>query len=120
LAHPGWRTSTPEEQGLNSAKLAEALQAIRKQHIHIDSLLIIRNGSVLLDAYFTPYDGSFPHDMASVTKSVMTTLIGIAVDQGKIKLDQPMVSFSQPYNRQPGCPQRACHRPASGEHGEWF
>jgi len=48
---------------------------------------------VVLDAYFDPYDGSFPHKLASVTKSVMTTLIGIAVDQGKIQLDQPMLSF---------------------------
>ena len=60
----------------------------------MDSLLIIRNGYVLLDAYFyNPYDGSFPHDMASVTKSIMTTLIGIAADQGKIDLDQPLVSY---------------------------
>ena len=90
----GWRTSTPEEQGLDSAKLAEVLQAIQKQNTHIDSLLVIRNGLVLLDAYFyNPYDGTFPHDLASVTKSVMTTLIGIAADQGKIQLDQPMVSY---------------------------
>jgi CubicO group peptidase (beta-lactamase class C family) len=90
----GWRTSTPEEQGLDSVKLAEMLQEIQKQNIQIDSLLIIRNGLVLLDAYFyNPYDGTYPHDMASVTKSVMTTLIGIAADQGKIKLDQPMLSY---------------------------
>jgi CubicO group peptidase (beta-lactamase class C family) len=90
----GWRTSTPEEQGLDSAKLAEGLQAIQKQNSQIDSLLVIRNGSVVLDAYFyKPYDGTYPHDLASVTKSVMTTLIGIATDQGKIRLDQPMVSF---------------------------
>ena len=90
----GWRTSTPEEQGLDSAKLAEGLQAIQSQNIGIDSLLVIRNGSVVLDAYFyNPYDGTFPHDLASVTKSVMTTLIGIAADQGKIQLDQPVVSF---------------------------
>jgi CubicO group peptidase (beta-lactamase class C family) len=90
----GWRTGTPEEQSLDSAKLAEGLQSIQRQDIKIDSLLIIRNGSVVLDAYFhDPYDGKFPHDMASVTKSVMTTLIGIAADQGKIQLDQPIVSF---------------------------
>ena len=46
-----------------------------------------------MDAYFYPYDGSTVHDMASVTKSVMTTLIGIAADQGKLDLDKPMVSF---------------------------
>ena len=31
--------------------------------------------------------------MASVTKSIMTTLIGIAAGQGKIQLDQPMLSY---------------------------
>ncbi len=89
----GWRTGTPEEQGFDSAKLAEGLQAMQEKHIPIDSLLIVRNGYIVLDAYFAPYDGSFPHDVASVTKSVMTTLIGIAVDQGKLQLDQPMISF---------------------------
>lgn len=89
----GWRTSTPEEQGFNSAKLAEGLQDLQEGNVGINSLLIIRNGYVLLDAYFDPYDGSFPHKLASVTKSVTTTLIGIAIDQGKLRLDAPMVSF---------------------------
>ena len=48
---------------------------------------------MIVDAYFYPYDGNSPHDLASVTKSIMTTLIGIAADQGKLKLDQPMLSF---------------------------
>src|SRR5512133_1438986 len=89
----GWRTSTPEEQGYSSEKLAEGLQDIQEKGIAIDSFMIIHNGYVVLDAHFAPYDGSFPHNLASVTKSVMTTLIGIAVDQGQINLDQPMVSF---------------------------
>jgi CubicO group peptidase (beta-lactamase class C family) len=89
----GWRTSTPEQQGFDSEKLAQALLDIQEQGSNIDSLLIIHNGYLVLDAHFAPYDGTFPHNLASVTKSVMTTLIGIAVDQGKIDLAQPMVSF---------------------------
>ena len=89
----GWRTSTPEEQGFDSTKLAEGLQAFQDQKTNLDSLLIIRNGYVILDAYFYPYDHSIPHKLASVTKSFTTTLIGIAIDQGLIQLDQPMVSF---------------------------
>jgi CubicO group peptidase (beta-lactamase class C family) len=88
-----WRTSTPEAEGLDSAKLAEGLQAMEDRDIAIDSLLVARDGKVVLDAYFEPYDGTFPHELASVTKSVMTTLIGIAVDQGKLQLDQPALSF---------------------------
>jgi CubicO group peptidase (beta-lactamase class C family) len=88
-----WQTNTSEEQGIDSIKLADGLRAIQEQNLKIDSLLVIRNGYVVLDAYFYPYDSSLPHDLASVTKSVMTTLIGIAGDQGKIKLDQPMLSY---------------------------
>ena len=89
----GWRSSAPEEHGIDSSKLAEGLQTIREREIDIHSLLIIRNGMVVLDASFYPYDGKTVHDMASVTKSIMTTLVGIAADQGKLELDQPVVSF---------------------------
>jgi len=89
----GWQSSTPEGQGFDSAKLAEGLQEIKQNGTRVHSILIVRDGLVLLDAYFYPYDGSYYHDLASVTKSVMTTLIGIAADQGKLELDQPMLSF---------------------------
>ncbi len=89
----GWRATPSEQQGIDSVLLAEGVRSIQEKHLAIDSLMIIRNGYVVLDAYYSPYDGSFPHDVASVTKSVMTTLIGIAVDRGEIQLDQKVVSF---------------------------
>ena len=88
-----WQTASPESQGIDTTKLAEGLQSFRDKDIAIDSLLIVRNGYVVVDAYYSPYDGSFPHDMASVTKSVTGILVGIAIDQGKLQLDAPMVSF---------------------------
>jgi CubicO group peptidase (beta-lactamase class C family) len=87
----GWRSATPEQQGMDSAKLAEALDYIREHHIKIHSLLLVRNGYIVLDAYFYPYDKASLHDVASVTKSITTGLIGIAIDQGKIQsLHQPV------------------------------
>ena len=88
-----WRMTTPEEQGFDSVQLAEGLQQLRDREIPIHSLLIIRNGYVVLDAYFDPFDGSWVHDLSSVTKSFTTTLTAIAASQGKLQLDQPMVSF---------------------------
>ncbi|MCU0486270.1 MAG: beta-lactamase family protein, partial [Anaerolineales bacterium] len=73
--------------------MAAGLQTMLDEGAKVDSLLVIRNGYVVLDAHFAPYDGTFPHDIASVTKSVITTLIGIAVDQGKLSLDDTLVSF---------------------------
>lgn len=89
----GWLTSTPEEQGIDSAKLAEGLRQIRQKNIPIHSLFLVRNGRLFLDATFYPYDGKSPHSVASVTKSLTTLLIGIAADQGKLSLDDKMVSF---------------------------
>lgn len=81
----GWRENSPESQGVDSAKLAEMLDFVRAQQFHIHSLLVVRNGYIILDAIFFPYDGSVPHDIASCTKSVTATLVGAAVGQGKIK-----------------------------------
>lgn len=89
----GWHTSAPEEQGFDSAKMAEGLRAMRDNGINIHSLTVIRNDEMILDAYFYPYDGESYHSIASVTKSVLTVLIGIAADQGKLSLDDKMVSF---------------------------
>jgi len=89
----GWQTAPPETQGFDSAKLADGLRAIQEDGTRVHSLMLIRDGYVLLHANFYPYDGSTAHDLASVTKSVMTTLIGIAADQGLLSLDDPMVSF---------------------------
>jgi len=49
---------------------------------------VARSSVLILDAYFYPYLGEQKHDIASVTKSVTSTLIGIAVDRGLLALDQ--------------------------------
>jgi CubicO group peptidase (beta-lactamase class C family) len=71
--------------------LAELVEQIDEQDLPVDSMLVARNGVLILDAYFYPYLGEQPHDVASVTKSVTSTLIGIAVDRGLLTLDQGVV-----------------------------
>jgi CubicO group peptidase (beta-lactamase class C family) len=92
-----WRTSTPEEQGIDSEKLAEALLTMQQNKTDIHSFMLVRNGYSVVDAYFYPYDGTTVHEVASVSKSVMTTLIGIAADQGKLSLEDTMLSFFPDY-----------------------
>jgi CubicO group peptidase (beta-lactamase class C family) len=83
----------PETQGFDSAALAELVLAAKASGKPIHSLTLIRSGQVILDVAFYPYDGATLHDMASVTKSVTTSLIAIAAADGKLDLDAPMVSF---------------------------
>ena len=83
-----WRTATPESQGIDSRALAEV---VSKAGVH--SLLVIRHGYVVMDAYFYPYNAETPHDLASVTKTITSTLTGVAVKNGLLKLDEPLVSL---------------------------
>jgi CubicO group peptidase (beta-lactamase class C family) len=88
----GWRRSSPEAQGMDSEVLAEAFDEIRRRHIAIHSLTVVRNGHLVLDAYFWPFQDHLLHDMASVTKSVTSTLVGVAIGQGKVKgVTQPVL-----------------------------
>ncbi len=89
-----WRTATPESQGVDSTTLAEAIEMARQRGVNIHSFLLVRNGVLFAEAYFYPYDGKTPHDIASVTKPITATLIGLAIAQGKIEsVKQPMLSL---------------------------
>lgn len=87
-----WERTTPEAQGIDSADLARIVTSLNQQQGVIHSLMLVRHGAVVLDAYFHPYDGSTSHDVASVTKSVTTTLLGVALHRGDLQsLDLPII-----------------------------
>lgn len=106
----GWRTSTPEAQGLDSELLAqywEHLQVgepgamgtafipyVPDTSTFIHSALVIRNGTVVMDAATHPFSNDQPHELFSATKSIIGLLIGIAIDQGVIQSpDQSLWDF---------------------------
>jgi CubicO group peptidase (beta-lactamase class C family) len=89
-----WQTSTPEEQGMDSARLAAMLREIREQAHRIDSVTVVRNGYVVLDAYVAPFRPGLKHVLYSCTKSVISALIGIAIEQGAIAgVDEPILAL---------------------------
>jgi CubicO group peptidase (beta-lactamase class C family) len=93
----GWKTSTPEEQGMDSVKLAQMAEQIQKDHLNIHSLLVIRNGYLVDELYLYPYSAEQAHWVMSVTKSVMSTLFGIAIQQGYIRdVHQPVSELLPP------------------------
>ena len=53
----GWRTTTPERQGMKSDVLADMLQYIRNQKLNLHSITIVRNGYLVMDNYFYPSFG---------------------------------------------------------------
>src|SRR5271166_6725217 len=87
-----WEASTPEAEGMDSAALARLVDfvGIYKQ----DSLLIIRHGKIVVDAYYAPYAPNIRHDLRSVTKSFIGTLTAIEVQEGLLdSVDHPVVDL---------------------------
>ena len=77
---------------MRSAVLAEAFDYVRQHRIPIHSLTIVRHGYIVLDAYFWPFEDGQLHDLASVTKSVTSTLIGVAIGRRQLSgVDQPLL-----------------------------
>jgi CubicO group peptidase (beta-lactamase class C family) len=91
----GWRSSTPEEQGMDSAKLADMFEYINEKGLNIDSVNIVRNGYIVTDAYLNPlFKPGMKHILHSCTKSITSALIGIAIDKGYIKgVDELVFKF---------------------------
>ena len=89
-----WRTSTPEQQGMDSGELIKIFKLIQENEVNIHSILIIRNGYMVLDAYFYPFSQGTVHNLASVTKSITSVVVGIAIDKGYIKsIEQQVLDF---------------------------
>jgi CubicO group peptidase (beta-lactamase class C family) len=79
-----WQTSTPEQHGMDSRDLLGMLDFIDSTGEDMHSVLIIRNGHMVLEAYYYPYNPQIKHMQASATKSFTSTLVGIAIDKGYI------------------------------------
>ena len=88
----GWETSTPEAEGMSSAALADLVDFGAASDM--DSLLVVRHGRIVAEAYYAPFRRGQQHLVNSVTKAVVGTLVGIAVQEERIgRLDQPVVDL---------------------------
>jgi CubicO group peptidase (beta-lactamase class C family) len=98
-----WRVSTPEEQGVDSRALLEALRNDRTSPNDFHSLLIIRNGYLIVEAYWAPYHRDTTHNIKSASKSVISALTGIALREGYLRnLRQTVGEFFPEYAGQLG------------------
>lgn len=93
-----WPTSSPEALGFDSEGLLEVFDVIDAQRLAIHSLHIARHGRLALDACFHPFRRGERHDIASITKSITSLLVGIAIERGELPqgLDTPVWPLLDP------------------------
>ena len=92
--HPdGLQRGAPREVGINSAVVAAFLDDAAAAGLDIHGLMLHRAGRVAAEGWRWPYRADRPRIMHSATKSVMASAIGMALEEGRFRLQDRVVSF---------------------------
>ncbi|MFC4244934.1 serine hydrolase domain-containing protein [Gryllotalpicola reticulitermitis] len=89
--------ATPESQGVASGAILAFVNAANQRGHNLHSLMALRHGKVVAEGWWTPYAPDRPHMMFSVSKSLTATAVGIAADEGRLSVDDPILSFFPSY-----------------------
>jgi CubicO group peptidase (beta-lactamase class C family) len=84
--------STPEAQGITSQAVREFVEAADKINT-LHSFMLLRHGRVIAEGWWKPEAADKPHILNSVSKSFNATAVGIAIEDGKMSLDDPVMKF---------------------------
>ena len=107
----GWTVASPESVGLDGARLCGIEQRLKFTDSDVHAMLITRRGKLVFEQYFAgldqpwgqpegphDFDATTKHDMRSASKSVVSLLVGIAIDRRLIAgVNEPVVKFFPEY-----------------------
>jgi len=95
----GWEVSSLAAEGMDQDAISEMIRKVLSGYYEdIHSILLVKNGKLVLEEYFYGYDRNRLHDIHSVTKSITSILVGIAHDQGILSsTDQRVYRFFPNY-----------------------
>jgi CubicO group peptidase (beta-lactamase class C family) len=85
--------STPEAQGISSQAVREYIEAADKQIDTMHSFMLVRHGHVIAEAWWKPEAAEKAHVLWSLSKSFNSTAVGLAIEEGKLSLDDPVLKF---------------------------
>jgi CubicO group peptidase (beta-lactamase class C family) len=85
----GWRTAAPNQQGMDPQVLDDLDTQVPERYPQVRSLLVVRHGYLVYEHYWQGFDAADGQEIHSVTKSITSALVGIALGQQRLKsLDQ--------------------------------
>ncbi len=69
------------------------LDAVERAGLDLHSLMLVRHGHVVAEGWWAPYRANLVHLLYSLSKSFTSTAIGMAQAEGRLSIDDPVVSF---------------------------
>jgi hypothetical protein len=87
---------TPESVGISSDRLCDLLEHLGRLD-SLNSIMVLRHGSVCLEGWWKPYAPHQPHMLFSLSKSFVSASIGIASGEGRLGVTDKLAGFFPEY-----------------------
>ncbi len=99
----GWEVGDLRKEKADMASISAGMGRMLSGNIpDMHSLLILRHGKIMLEEYFSGHQAQDTNALYSCTKSVFSTVYGIAQDQGLLRLDQKIDDLYPDYRPSTG------------------
>ncbi|MDX1965336.1 MAG: serine hydrolase [Pirellulales bacterium] len=85
--------ATPESQGVSSAAINDFVATVDREIDTMHSFMLLRHGKVVAECWWSPEAADKQHVLWSLSKSFTATAVGLAVKEGKLSLDDPVLKF---------------------------
>jgi CubicO group peptidase (beta-lactamase class C family) len=69
------------------------IESADKQINTMHSFMLVRHGHVIAEGWWKPEAADKPHVLLSLSKSFTSTAVGLAIEEGKLSLDDPVFKF---------------------------
>jgi len=84
---------TPEEVGLPSRAVIDFLDLLERRGVEMHSFMILRHGKVCAEGWWEPYSPERKHPVFSFGKSITSTAIGFAEQEGILSIDEKLIDI---------------------------
>lgn len=77
--------ASPESHGIRSDGLRQMSEWVRSESLDVRSMIVLRNGKLILEWYAGGVDREMNHNIFSITKSVVSTMAGVAMAERQFR-----------------------------------
>lgn len=89
--------STPHAEGVSAAAIGRFVDAVNASDHEMHSFMLVRHGNVVAETWWHPYAPSLKHTLYSCSKSFTATAVGLAVQEGRLRVEDKVLDYFPEY-----------------------
>src|SRR5688572_24277368 len=91
--HSSLPRGSPEAQGVSSRALLDFISGADTKLDAMHAFMLVRHGHVIAEGWWAPRSADTRHSLFSLSKSFTSTAVGLAVNERKLSIDDPVLKF---------------------------